>query len=135
MYLCAGDILLAVFKANSRNALLLEEFLAIRGEEYIKLEVEKRKKPIATPGPSKQTAAEQGQVEEVLTEKEIVEIVKPGSGLKPGEVIPSQEPAAKERTVASTSQAQPQSSNGGSRKRSLLGTLRRRKEPSSDKSQ
>jgi len=32
-----GDIVLALYKANSRNAALLEEFLRIRGEEYIKL--------------------------------------------------------------------------------------------------
>lgn len=31
-----GDIVLAVFKANSRNAALLEEFLRIRGEEALK---------------------------------------------------------------------------------------------------
>ncbi|RXW21081.1 hypothetical protein EST38_g4759 [Candolleomyces aberdarensis] len=33
----AGDIVLAVFKANSRNAALLEEFLRLRGEEYLRL--------------------------------------------------------------------------------------------------
>lgn len=33
----AGDVALAVFKANSRNAALLEEFLRIRGEEFIKM--------------------------------------------------------------------------------------------------
>jgi len=31
-----GDILLGVWKANSRNAALLEEFLRIRGEEFLK---------------------------------------------------------------------------------------------------
>lgn len=31
----AGDIALAVWKANSRNAHLLEKFLAARGEEHI----------------------------------------------------------------------------------------------------
>ena len=29
----AGDVFVALFKANSRNAALLEEFLRIRGEE------------------------------------------------------------------------------------------------------
>jgi len=38
----AGDVVLAVFKANSRNAALLEEFLRIRGEEFIKLENKKK---------------------------------------------------------------------------------------------
>lgn len=32
-----GDIVMASFKTNSRNAALLEEFLRIRGEEYIKV--------------------------------------------------------------------------------------------------
>jgi len=31
-----GDVILASFKANSRNAALLEEFLRIRGEELLK---------------------------------------------------------------------------------------------------
>lgn len=31
-----GDILLGVWKANSRNAALLEEYLRIRGEEFLK---------------------------------------------------------------------------------------------------
>ncbi|KAG2060749.1 hypothetical protein BDR06DRAFT_925688 [Suillus hirtellus] len=37
----AGDVVMAVFKANSRNAALLEEFLRIRGEEFLKLQAEK----------------------------------------------------------------------------------------------
>ncbi|KAG8926842.1 hypothetical protein FRC02_008633 [Tulasnella sp. 418] len=32
----AGDVVLAIWKANSRNAHLLEEFLRVRGEEYLK---------------------------------------------------------------------------------------------------
>lgn len=38
----AGDVVLAAFKANSRNAALLEEFLRIRGEEFLKLEAQKK---------------------------------------------------------------------------------------------
>lgn len=37
----AGDIVMAMFKANSRNAALLEEFLRIRGEEFLRLQAEK----------------------------------------------------------------------------------------------
>lgn len=37
----AGDVILAVYKANSRNAALLEEFLRIRGEEFMKAEKKK----------------------------------------------------------------------------------------------
>jgi len=35
-----GDVILAVWKANSRNAVLLEEFLRIRGEEWLKQQEE-----------------------------------------------------------------------------------------------
>ncbi|KAG2038984.1 hypothetical protein BDR03DRAFT_953310 [Suillus americanus] len=37
----AGDVVMAVFKANSRNAALLEEFLRIRGDEFLKLEADR----------------------------------------------------------------------------------------------
>ncbi|KAI0090267.1 hypothetical protein BDY19DRAFT_887897 [Irpex rosettiformis] len=40
-----GDIVLAAFKANSRNAALLEEYLRIRGEEFLKLEAERAENP------------------------------------------------------------------------------------------
>ncbi|KAM5535967.1 hypothetical protein V8D89_010407 [Ganoderma adspersum] len=56
-----GDIILAMYKANSRNAALLEEYLRVRGEEFLKAE-----------GERKQNAKD----------------VKPGAGRKPGEVIP-----------------------------------------------
>jgi hypothetical protein len=32
-----GDIILAIYKANSRNAMLLEEFLRVRGEEFVRM--------------------------------------------------------------------------------------------------
>ncbi|KAF9256669.1 hypothetical protein L218DRAFT_846890, partial [Marasmius fiardii PR-910] len=35
-----GDIVLAMYKANSRNAALLEEFLRVRGEEFLQWEEE-----------------------------------------------------------------------------------------------
>ena len=56
-----GDIILAMYKANSRNAALLEEYLRVRGEEFLKPE-----------GQRKQNAKD----------------VKPGAGRKQGEVIP-----------------------------------------------
>ena len=43
-----GDIVLAVFKANSRNAALLEEFLRIRGEEFLKLQTKEAGGPLST---------------------------------------------------------------------------------------
>lgn len=57
-----GDIALASFKANSRNAALLEEYLRIRGAEYLK-------------------------ADNARTENQVV--VKPGAGKAPGEVVPS----------------------------------------------
>lgn len=38
----AGDVFLGMFKANSRNAALLEEFLRIRGEEFLKLQAQRK---------------------------------------------------------------------------------------------
>jgi len=55
-----GDIVLAHFKANSRNAFLLEEYLRIRGEEFLK--------------------ASAARVEDPAN-------VKPGAGQAPGEHI------------------------------------------------
>ena len=48
-----GDIFLAVWKANSRNAVLLEEYLRIRGEELLREERERqqqqqRQQPVVT---------------------------------------------------------------------------------------
>ncbi|KAB5591506.1 hypothetical protein CTheo_5063 [Ceratobasidium theobromae] len=56
-----GDVVLAAFKANSRNAALLEEYLRIRGEEFLKAEVARQEDP---------------------------SIVKPGAGREQGESIP-----------------------------------------------
>ena len=63
-----GDVVLASFKANSRNAALLEEFLRIRGEEYLK--------------------SEQDRVQDPAT-------VKPGAGQEPGEQVPGKKETKK----------------------------------------
>ncbi|KAI0714262.1 hypothetical protein C8T65DRAFT_644462 [Cerioporus squamosus] len=60
-----GDVILAMYKANSRNAALLEEFLRIRGDEYLK--------------------AAQHRVEDPGT-------VRPGAGREPEEVVPGKKP-------------------------------------------
>ena len=46
-----GDVVLATYKANSRNAALLEEFLRLRGEEFLKGEAEKNKQMAAVVHP------------------------------------------------------------------------------------
>ncbi|KAI9568187.1 hypothetical protein HD554DRAFT_2100674 [Boletus coccyginus] len=71
-----GDVVIAVYKANSRNAMLLEEFLRIRGEEYIKLQAEeeesKRGRTVANAVPQKD-----------------MEQVKPGAGMETGSTFAS----------------------------------------------
>ncbi|KAK0204453.1 hypothetical protein DFS33DRAFT_1239226, partial [Desarmillaria ectypa] len=69
-----GDVILAIWKANSRNAALLEEFLRIRGDELLKLQAEAKEgsgQPKEAVGPGvKKSDAEQ---------------VKPGAGKAGGE--------------------------------------------------
>lgn len=55
-----GDIFIAIYKTNSRNAALLEEYLRIRGEEFLKADRNKVENP---------------------------ENVKPGAGAAKGEVM------------------------------------------------
>ncbi|KAJ2915666.1 hypothetical protein MD484_g4763, partial [Candolleomyces efflorescens] len=76
----AGDIVVAIFKANSRNAALLEEFLRLRGEEFLRLHPEGQVE--AAPGggwldPEKGAALA----------KKGVEQVKPGSAIQQRETI------------------------------------------------
>lgn len=66
----AGDIVVAVYKANSRNAMLLEEFLRIRGEEYLKLQAEKEEEERSG-----------GAVVSGVSQRDMAQI-KPGSGMK-----------------------------------------------------
>lgn len=40
-----GDVVLAAYKANTRNAALLEEFLRIRGEEFLKHDNDRTENP------------------------------------------------------------------------------------------
>jgi len=62
----AGDIVVAVLKANSRNAALLEEFLRVRGEEFLKDQADRVGDP---------------------------EVVRPGAGLEVNEKIPEKAPS------------------------------------------
>lgn len=59
-----GDIGIAAYKANSRNAALLEEYLRIRGQEFLKSQ------------------------SVVATAREDPENVKPGAGRIEGEKVP-----------------------------------------------
>lgn len=49
-----GDVAIAVFKVNSRNAALLEEFLRIRGEEFLRDQADRVEDPVVVrPGAGK----------------------------------------------------------------------------------
>ena len=58
-----GDVGIAIFKTNFRNAALLEEYLRIRGEEFLKAQADRDQDPA---------------------------VVKPGAGKEEGENIPGQ---------------------------------------------
>jgi len=61
-----GDIGIAIFKTNSRNAALLEEYLRIRGEEFLKAQADRVEDP---------------------------EVVKPGAGKAESEKVPGKAPS------------------------------------------
>lgn len=74
----AGDVVLATFKANSRNAALLEEFLRIRGQEFMKLGVDGS--AVATNKNSVNGKGKGKMVAPGVTKAD-AEQVKPGAGL------------------------------------------------------
>ena len=94
----AGDVFLAAWKANSRNAALLEEFLRIRGEEFIKLNAEGRGeeaiaaassdngKHLKVKGKGKGKGKER-QVAPGVSQAD-AEQVKPGAGMTKHETMP-----------------------------------------------
>ena len=61
-----GDVGIAIFKTNSRNAALLEEYLRVRGEEFLKVQIDRVEDP---------------------------KVVKPGAGVEGGEKIPGKAPS------------------------------------------
>ncbi|KAH0832880.1 hypothetical protein J3R83DRAFT_11832 [Lanmaoa asiatica] len=65
-----GDVVVAMYKANSRNAILLEEFLRVRGGEYLKLQAEK------------EDEARSGRTVASVVSQRDMEQVKPGAGMK-----------------------------------------------------
>ncbi|TRM61918.1 hypothetical protein BD626DRAFT_459580 [Schizophyllum amplum] len=75
----AGDIVLAAFKANSRNAALLEEFLRIRGEELLKLQQQGVNPAQASKPTGKLGGKGKGMVAHGVTKAD-AEQVKPGAG-------------------------------------------------------
>ncbi|KAJ9094131.1 hypothetical protein QFC19_008083 [Naganishia cerealis] len=70
-----GDVLLGVWKANSRNAHLLEEYLSIRGAEYLA----SMGYPVDSASPGHQLG--------VTQDPDVRSEYKPGAGMASGEVI------------------------------------------------
>ncbi|KAK7437956.1 hypothetical protein VKT23_018391 [Stygiomarasmius scandens] len=113
----AGDVILAAFKANSRNAALLEEFLRIRGEEYIKLGASSGvAEAAATPAKGGQDKGKgKGKTKEVAkgVTKSDAEQVKPGAGVDKGEkVIADTAPGQVPGGLSDVTAAEPASGSG-----------------------
>jgi len=82
-----GDLVIAMYKANSRNAALFEEFLRIRGEEFLKLGSDGR--ALNTGNKAEQQSKGWAWVKKRGVSQKDAEQVKPGSGLTEGEVVPT----------------------------------------------
>ncbi|KIY62921.1 hypothetical protein CYLTODRAFT_426550 [Cylindrobasidium torrendii FP15055 ss-10] len=83
----AGDVVLAMWKANSRNAALLEEFLRIRGEEYLKLQAQGQDpEAVARAAKDGDSKGSKRMVAKGVAAGDVAQ-VKPGSGKTPGETI------------------------------------------------
>ncbi|KAJ4479313.1 hypothetical protein J3R30DRAFT_3477487 [Lentinula aciculospora] len=79
----AGDVVLAAFKANSRNAALLEEFLRIRGEEFMKLGVAGS----AAAADKSKPVKGKGKMAAHGVSKADAEQVKPGVGIEDNTIL------------------------------------------------
>jgi hypothetical protein len=97
-----GDVILGIWKANSRNAALLEEFLRVRGAEFLKLEA--------------------ARVEDES-------VVKPGAGREKGEKVEGKAKgnlkSAVDVVLATTPSKQPESTQVQSGS-SFFGSLKKR---------
>ncbi|KAF4609647.1 hypothetical protein D9613_011940 [Agrocybe pediades] len=85
-----GDVILGVFKANSRNVVLVEEFLHIRGENFLKMGGVVEDQP--EEGKGKKVQAQTQVVEATGLSRNDVEQVKPEVGMNGPEMNQSIEP-------------------------------------------
>ncbi|KAF5322263.1 hypothetical protein D9619_000124 [Psilocybe cf. subviscida] len=109
-----GDVVMATFKTNSRNAALLEEFLRIRGEEFLKLGGDVPAPATKTGwfgsvGKGKQTAAGSNGTQVTASD---VEQVKPGAGMSGNEMKDALLPNTTTQPVATTNKATSSGSSG-----------------------
>ena len=96
-----GDVLLAVYKANSRNAALLDEFLRIRGSEFLKMrEAEERGRENNNNNNNAPTAAD-------------VEQVKPGAGMTSSEMDANSKDTGSSLTTSFSGAAPTSAKSGG----------------------
>lgn len=79
-----GDVILAMYKANSRNAALLEEYLRIRGEEFLKVQEQERVMQGLQLGNIEETRRTKG------VSKKDAKQAKPGAGIGKGEIVPTE---------------------------------------------
>ncbi|TFK35592.1 hypothetical protein BDQ12DRAFT_706626 [Crucibulum laeve] len=111
----AGDVILAVYKANSRNAALLEEFLRIRGEEYLKL---------SAGGEVVETehSGRKGKKRKHDVLQSDAEQVQPGAGMAKGDIAHGKSTAVVDglgTQAQAPAAVEPSSKSGGSSKRSF----------------
>ncbi|KAF8813405.1 hypothetical protein BYT27DRAFT_7131492 [Phlegmacium glaucopus] len=104
-----GDVLLAVYKANSRNAALLEEYLRIRGDEFLKMREAEAKREDLSPGGD--TTTMKGDLSAADVKQ-----VKPGSGMTPSEKARTADDYSQDTGVLPAS-----STRGGASTRGLFG--------------
>ncbi len=84
-----GDLVAAVYKANSRNAALLEEFLRIRGVEYLKLNTGPDGRPLNAGEKAEKKSTGWAWMKKKGVSQKDAEQIKPGAGLSEGEVVPT----------------------------------------------
>ena len=102
-----GDVLLAVYKANSRNAALLDEFLRIRGSEFLKMrEAEER-------GRGETNNNDDDDDDDDAPTAADVEQVKPGAGMTSSEINAISKDTGSSLITTSSSGAAPTSAKSG----------------------
>jgi Domain of unknown function (DUF4112) len=111
-----GDVILAMYKANSRNAALLEEFLRIRGDQFLKMQEQER----VTQGLQSGALGDFGQKKD--TSKKDVEQVKPGAGIVKGEVVPTERTMSTAIKDSEKNQTQGKTSGSGTKLFGLFGS-------------
>jgi len=85
----AGSVVVAVYKANSRNAALLEEFLRIRGEEYLKMNTGPGGRALNATEKAEKQSKGWGWLKKRGVSQKNAEQVKPGAGMVEGEAVPT----------------------------------------------